>query len=1028
MPVIPQYQDKEPLDPDARGMPRPSFTTAAADAEAQTAAAMGKFGGAISSMGEGLQAVAERAKQIQEKKEAFGSKLQFDSFNSKMAEEDQAELLKAPPDGTGYTQSRMDALAQKGKQFIDSLPASQREEYTQRFANYLDNKHREYSATEAQLLNKHSTDQLNANFAEFKNRVFADPGSVGMAISEMEERVKLAPGISEAEKPGAIKLFKEGLKQTYGLKKYGESEEAATRAVGLPYAPSAKIEGAQEKFDSKSNGRVSRAPADVHSREQEAVSFFTSKGLSPHAAAAFVGRLSHESGGMRTGAVNPGDGSDGSNSVGLGQWNSGRAKQLAAFAARRGTSPNDFKTQLEFAWHELNSTETVALAGLKGARNAEEAAKAAIDFERPKGWSQYGYNVQRVSGYGDQMARTRRIMAGMGNADVPAPGAKDASTTNTLPPGAEGFASGDVPTPPVRPDSLGMTADDGTPMPPVRPASLGIDPNPTPEAVKEAAAGADPYLADLPLEMKLKIVQAARIGEANKLKLETERAVRQNAIDVENHKKFVSDLQFRAHDGKLTLPELDSVRDQLKDFNEYKSVANLIKESDDQARLTGEAFAKRATPGAIWTPDDGERLTAALKSTGVLEGIQKGDAKAAEELMGWFRDTGMATKEVRQFFDSVPRSGSPAQVQFAMQTLDRLERANPNAFLEAFGKNARDNLTAWQANLQRDPKAFQEELKTFYDPSQVKAREAYEKAGRAEAEKIEDDKIVKAFDDSWFHDPGKPYGPANVPAMGMLKAEFTDEYAKQYRISGGDSAVATKRTVEVLSQYWKVSPSSGNRLVKFPPEVLLGKGLPLVGGSGDWIKEQVEEAVKANGGHVPVLGTVWGAEPPKYALWAGSETTAEIDSVRNGRPLPDGRQSPTWNLIIDDPNTGLRKMVPFTLDVERAKKAAADIEAEGNATFQRDAASAGAEMEKTRATYEKLLDRAKQEDDRRNAERKVEADRRAAESPGDAMEKTRKTFEEMRRRAAEQGTMSERVQRGWNERQKAAEERFRGGR
>lgn len=56
--------------------------------------------------------------------------------------------------------------------------------------------------------------------------------------------------------------------------------------------------------------------------------------LTPVQAAGVVGNLMQESS-MNTGARNRGDGSDGSDSIGIGQWNGGRAKALRAFAADR---------------------------------------------------------------------------------------------------------------------------------------------------------------------------------------------------------------------------------------------------------------------------------------------------------------------------------------------------------------------------------------------------------------------------------------------------------------------------------------------------------------------------------------------------------------------------------------------------------------------------------------------------------------------------------------------------------------------
>lgn len=113
-----------------------------------------------------------------------------------------------------------------------------------------------------------------------------------------------------------------------------------------------------------------------------------SKGWTPAQAAGVVGNLTAESGGsLNTQARNPGDGSDGSDSIGVAQWNGARAKALKAFAAERGTDWHDFDTQIDFVDHELRTSERGAGENLARATNAEEAAAAFTGYERPAGWS-----------------------------------------------------------------------------------------------------------------------------------------------------------------------------------------------------------------------------------------------------------------------------------------------------------------------------------------------------------------------------------------------------------------------------------------------------------------------------------------------------------------------------------------------------------------------------------------------------------------------------------------------------------------
>jgi Phage tail lysozyme len=107
------------------------------------------------------------------------------------------------------------------------------------------------------------------------------------------------------------------------------------------------------------------------------------RGLQPHQAAGLVGRFQQESGrGLNTGAVG-----DGGMSFGIGQWNGARRQNLNAFAAAQGRSVADPTLQADFALHEMKGSEKFAGDMLARARNVEEAAKAAMHFERPSGYT-----------------------------------------------------------------------------------------------------------------------------------------------------------------------------------------------------------------------------------------------------------------------------------------------------------------------------------------------------------------------------------------------------------------------------------------------------------------------------------------------------------------------------------------------------------------------------------------------------------------------------------------------------------------
>jgi hypothetical protein len=94
---------------------------------------------------------------------------------------------------------------------------------------------------------------------------------------------------------------------------------------------------------------------------QSALNYLVAQGLSPVQAAGIVGNLQGESGqGLDPRAISRGDGRDGSNSIGVAQWNGARAEALKDYAASKGVPWSDLNTQLEFLHAELRGSEGTA--------------------------------------------------------------------------------------------------------------------------------------------------------------------------------------------------------------------------------------------------------------------------------------------------------------------------------------------------------------------------------------------------------------------------------------------------------------------------------------------------------------------------------------------------------------------------------------------------------------------------------------------------------------------------------------------
>ena len=136
-------------------------------------------------------------------------------------------------------------------------------------------------------------------------------------------------------------------------------------------------------------------------------------GYSDAQAAGIVGNLMQEST-FNTGARNKGDGRDGSDSIGIGQWNGDRAINLHGYAKATGRDVSNIDTQLDFIHHELGGAERRAGDMLRSAKTPEEATRAMIAYERPQGfkWNNptagHGWDnrlthaVSAASGWGGQ--------------------------------------------------------------------------------------------------------------------------------------------------------------------------------------------------------------------------------------------------------------------------------------------------------------------------------------------------------------------------------------------------------------------------------------------------------------------------------------------------------------------------------------------------------------------------------------------------------------------------------------------------
>ncbi|NTF54424.1 hypothetical protein G6L12_05885 [Agrobacterium rhizogenes] len=220
---------------------------------------------------------------------------------------------------------------------------------------------------------------------------------------ETQRRIYVDPQTSDEQKAAARAAI-EGSIET-GLKT-GLLTPGAADARKKQYIEDANFSRAKLAVETNPGVINKPIPAQISDRVGTAMGYFQSHGWSKEQAAGIVGNLVAESQ-LNTGALNKGDGSDGSDSIGIAQWNSGRAAALKSFAADRGTDWRDFGTQLAFVDHELHTSHKTIGDQLASAKDVQSAAEAGIMFEGPAGsqnGAKFAHNYKGRLSYAAQAA------------------------------------------------------------------------------------------------------------------------------------------------------------------------------------------------------------------------------------------------------------------------------------------------------------------------------------------------------------------------------------------------------------------------------------------------------------------------------------------------------------------------------------------------------------------------------------------------------------------------------------------------
>jgi hypothetical protein len=304
-----------------------------------------------------------------------------------------------------------------------------------------------------------------------------------LAEAMMKEGIQTTPIASPWQ--GVARLAN-ALMGGMSLRRLEEREDASAKELRDFTAGTYGVGSGSVGSDSKSPSPQPAASGDKLAFGRKVYDFFKKQGLNDAQAAAIAGNMAWEGGG-RADLVNPGDNWRNSpyspHSAGIAQWND-RLPNLIKYARTQGieipegrlTDANyvrkaiaaiPLETQLGFAWQEMQGPEGRALAMIKAGEDLPTAARGAISYHRPAGWT--WNNPAGGHGFQGRMSLAEQIMraaqqpapaqvaqapAGVLNdasaAPPPAPPAAGAVTppAATVPTGAPG-AAGALPTPPV---------------------------------------------------------------------------------------------------------------------------------------------------------------------------------------------------------------------------------------------------------------------------------------------------------------------------------------------------------------------------------------------------------------------------------------------------------------------------------------------------------------------------------------------------------------------------------------------------
>jgi hypothetical protein len=621
---------------------------------------------------------------------------------------------------------------------------------------------------------------------------------------------------------------------------------------------------------------------------QDAMKYFVGKGYEPHKAAGIVANLIAESGrNLNPNAVNKGDGRDGSDSIGIGQWNGPRAIALKQFAAAQGKPWNDLGVQLDFVDHELKGAEGKAGAMLNAARTPEEAARAMLHYERPKDYEKgHAYRLSSakqvlglfskggVFGSGRALPQSPKT-AGLieaGNIDLNArpvvrlPDGSIATVKST----SVNIDGQEVLIPTVSDDGRMLSEDEAIALYEKTGKHLGkfdTPSNATTYAKQLSSQQGRQYRTGLDLLPEDKRVKLERQAETQVLQEKTYEGVQRG----EALEKQIID----AAAGQGDLPKRDEIEN---DPVLRPQQRNALLRQYDSAAGNVAAFAstwkKFSDPnGGSFNPYDADER----KSVDTLYQHLGGNAPALQAVVD---RTNILPKSAAIAMRGDFVSNDPKRVAQSLSVASNLLAKNQNIFVGVDGqKDFENNAVAFRhyvddLGMTADDAA----KKIVYQQSSeyqsgVKARLKGEDVDAKLKKDLSVSDISNSFDQSWlpFTDPKVGYTPESRLAM---YGQYSEQVKERY-LEHGDWGRAKKEAAATLGKSWGVTRVNGTpTVVPYAPE-----RAPVMAGI-----ENPADAIAT--GAISAIKDAAGYEPSRKSLQFIPVPGVTPAAYKAGQPVP----------------------------------------------------------------------------------------------------------------------------------------------